>query len=33
MVNSTIGVAMIVLAVAMLATGWIAIRKIVDIEV
>jgi hypothetical protein len=24
---------MIVLAVAMLATGWIAIRKIVDIEV
>jgi tight adherence protein B len=33
MVNSTIGVALIVLAVAMLATGWIAIRKIVDIEV
>jgi tight adherence protein B len=33
MVNSTIGVALIVLGVAMLATGWIAIRKIVDIEV
>jgi tight adherence protein B len=33
LVNSAIGVAMIVLAVAMLATGWIAIRKIVDIEV
>jgi tight adherence protein B len=33
LVNSPIGVAMIVLAVAMLATGWIAIRKIVDIEV
>jgi Flp pilus assembly protein TadB len=32
-VNSTIGVALIVLGVAMLATGWIAIRKIVDIEV
>jgi tight adherence protein B len=33
LVNSAFGVAMIVLAVAMLATGWIAIRKIVDIEV
>jgi tight adherence protein B len=33
LVNSPIGVAMIVLAVAMLAIGWIAIRKIVDIEV
>jgi tight adherence protein B len=33
LLNSPIGVAMIVLAVAMLATGWIAIRKIVDIEV
>jgi tight adherence protein B len=33
LVNRPIGVAMIVLAVAMLATGWIAIRKIVDIEV
>jgi tight adherence protein B len=33
LLKSALGVALIVLSVAMLATGWIAIRKIVDIEV
>jgi tight adherence protein B len=33
LVQSTFGVVCIVLAATMLTTGWIAIRKIVDIEV